>query len=162
MKVGTSLRSFLRNIYGYSFFNKFMLISPVYAVFMQDNGMSDMQLSFLFIFLSLATIGTQIPITWITNKLGQKNAMMLGQLLKGIGFTLWLIWPTFLGFTVGMLLWGMHSALYNTAFEGLIYDELRARHHNNIYARVLGTRFNVQATGAGLAAFGSLLMFFGV
>jgi hypothetical protein len=60
-----------------------------------------------------------------------------------------------------MLLWGMHSALYNTAFEGLIYDELRARHHNNIYARVLGTRFNVQATGAGLAAFGSLLMFLG-
>lgn len=161
MKTSPSLRSFLRNIYGYSFFNKLMLISPVYAVFMQDHGMSDMQLSVLFILLSVATVGTQLPVTWLTNKLGQKNAIQLGQLLKGAGFVLWLIWPTFWGFAVGMCLWGAMSAFYNTAFEGLIYDELRARHHNNIYARVLGTRYNVQAFGAGLAAFGSLLMFVG-
>ena len=161
MKTSPSLRSFLRNIYGYSFFNKLMVVSPVYAVFMQDHGMSDMQLSWLFILLSLATIGTQMPVTWLTNKLGQKNAIQLGQLLKGIGFVTWLIWPTFWGFALGMCLWGTMTAFYNTAFEGLLYDELRARHHNNIYARVLGIRFNVQATGAGLAAFGSLLMFVG-
>lgn len=156
-----SLRKFLHSIYGYSFFNKLMLISPVYAVFMQEHGMTDMQLSVLFILLSLATVGTQIPVTWLTNKLGQKNAILLGQLLKGFGFVLWLIWPTFWGFAIGMCLWGMMTAFFNTAFEGLVYDELRARHHNNIYARVLGTRYNVQAFGAGLAAFGSLLMFFG-
>ena len=161
MKTSPSLRSFLRNIYGFSFFNKLMLVSPVYAVFMQDHGMSDMQLSILLMFLSLATIGCQIPATWLTNKLGRKPAILFGQLLKGIGFVVWLIWPTFLGFALGMLLWGAMSACYNTAFEGMIYDELRARHHNHIYARVLGTRFNVQATGAGLAAAGSLLMVFG-
>ena len=161
MKTNASLRSFLRNIYGYAFFNKFMLISPVYAVFMQDHGMSDMQLSLLFIFLSVATIGTQIPATWLTNKLGRKNTVMFGQLLKSIGFVTWLVWPTFLGFALGMLLWGAMTACFNTAFEGMIYDELRARHHNHIYARVLGTRFNVQAAGAGLAACGSLLMFLG-
>ena len=161
MKTSPSLRSFLRNIYGYSFFNKLMLVSPVYAVFMQDHGMSDMQLSWLFILLSLATIGTQMPVMWLTNKLGQKNAIQLGQLLKGIGFVTWLIWPTFWGFALGMILWGTMTAFFNTAFEGMIYDELRARHHNNIYARVLGSRYNVQAAGAGLAAFGSLLMFAG-
>ena len=53
MKANPSLRSFLRSIYGYAFFNKLMLISPVYAVFMQDHGMSDMQLSVLFILPSL-------------------------------------------------------------------------------------------------------------
>ena len=161
MKTSPSLRSFLRNIYGYSFFNKLMLISPVYAVFMQDHGMSDMQLSVLFMLLSLATMGTQIPVTWLTNRLGQKNAVQLGQLLKGIGFVVWLIWPTFWGFALGMILWGAMTAFFDTAFEGMIYDELRARHHNNIYARVLGTRYNVQAAGAGFAAFGSLLMFVG-
>ena len=161
MKTNASLRSFLRNIYGYAFFNKFLLLSPVYAVFMQDHGMSDMQLSVLFILISVATIGTQIPIAWIVGKIGRKNTVILGQVLKGIGFTLWLVWPNFWGFAVGMLLWGTMSACYNTAFEGIIYDELRARHHHNIYARVLGTRFNVQALGAGLAATGSLLMFVG-
>ena len=161
MKKDKSLRKFLHGIYGYAFFNKFLLISPVYAVFMQGHGITEMQLSTLLIVFSVATIVTQVPATWLTNKVGHKNAIMFGQLLKGIGFTLFLVWPTFYGFFVGMFLWGTMSAFYGTAYEGLIYDGLRARHHNNIYARVLGMRYNAQAVGSAMAAFGSLLMFFG-
>ncbi|MBQ7128226.1 MAG: hypothetical protein IJO18_04565, partial [Alphaproteobacteria bacterium] len=95
MKKKTTLRRFLTNIYAYIFFNKLLLLSPVYAVFMQEHGMSDMQLSALFIILSVGTFMCQIPVTWITNKLGQKNAINLGQVLKAFAFALWLIWPTF-------------------------------------------------------------------
>ena len=97
MTKDKSLRRFLYGIYGYAFFNKFLLISPVYAIFMQNHGISEMQLSTLLIVFSLATIATQVPATWLTNKLGYKNAVMFGQLLKGIGFTLFLVWPTFAG-----------------------------------------------------------------
>lgn len=161
MKKKSELRKFLLNIYGYSFFNKLMLLSPVYAVFMQSHGMTDMQLSSLFIMLSAGTFLTQVPVTWITNRVGQKNAIMLGQVLKGIGFVLWLVWPTYWGFALGMLLWGMMTAFFNVAFEAMVYDELRARRHHDIYAKVLGIRYNVQAAGAALSAFGSLLMFCG-
>lgn len=161
MKKKSSLRRFLANIYGYIFFNKLLLLSPVYAVFMQEHGMSDMQLSALFIILSVGTFMTQIPVTWVTNKLGQKNAINLGQVLKGFAFALWLLWPTFMGFAVGMFLWGVQSAFFNVAFEGMLYDELRARRHHGIYTRVLGTRYNVSAVAAALSAFGSLLMFVG-
>ncbi len=161
MKKKSSLRRFLTNIYGYVFFNKLLLLSPVYAVFMQEHGMTDMQLASLFIILSVGTFMSQIPVTWMTNKLGQKNAINLGQLLKAIAFVVWLVWPTFSGFAIGMFLWGVQSAFFNVAFEGLLYDELRARHHHDIYARVLGTRYNVSAVAAALSAFGSLLMFVG-
>lgn len=161
MKTSKSLRYFVHGIYGYAFFNKLLLISPVYAIFMQNHGMSDMQLSVVLMMYSISTVVTQIPATLLTNRLGHKNALLLGQLLKGIGFTLWLVWPTFIGFAIGMFLWGVMSAFYGTAYESLIYDGLRARHHNHIYARVLGMRYNAQAVGAGLAAFGSLLMVFG-
>ena len=161
MKKKSSLRRFLTNIYGYVFFNKLLLLSPVYAVFMQEHGMTDMQLASLFIILSVGTFMSQIPVTWMTNKLGQKNAINLGQLLKAIAFVVWLVWPTFSGFAIGMFLWGVQSAFFNVAFEGLLYDELRARHHHGIYARVLGTRYNVSAVAAALSAFGSLLMFVG-
>jgi len=161
MTKDKSLRRFLYGIYGYAFFNKFLLISPVYAIFMQNHGISEMQLSTLLIVFSLATIATQVPATWLTNKLGYKNAVMFGQLLKGIGFTLFLVWPTFAGFLLGMFLWGTMSAFYGTAYEGLIYDGLRARHHNHIYSRVLGMRYNAQAVGSALAAFGSLVMLWG-
>ena len=161
MKKKSSLRRFLTNVYGYTFFNKLLLLSPVYAVFMQEHGMSDMALSSLFIILSVGTFITQIPVTWITNKLGLKNAINLGQILKAIAFALWLVWPTFFGFAIGMFLWGVQSAFFNVAFEGLLYDELRARRHHDIYARVLGMRYNVSAVAAALSAFGSLLMFVG-
>jgi len=156
-----NLNNLLWNIYGFSFFNKLLLLSPVYAIFMQDNGMSDMQLSVLFVILSMTTAWSQIPVVWVIKKLGQKNSILLGQLLKGIGFIVWLIWPTFFGFALGMFLWGIMSAFYNTAFEGFIYDELSARRQTKIYTRVLGFRYNVQSVGSALAACGSLLMFMG-
>ena len=123
--------------------------------------MSDMQLSSLFIILSVGTFMTQIPVTWMTNKLGQRYAMVFAQGLKAVAFILWLICPTYLGFALGMFLWGVQTAFWNVAFEGMLYDELRARRHHDIYARVLGARSNVVAAGGALSAFGSLLMFAG-
>ncbi len=161
MNKKSNLRRFLRNVYGYAFFNKLILLTPVYAVFMQENGLTDIQLSLMFVILSAGTFLTQIPVTWITNKLGAKPAIMLGQLLKAVAFVLWLVWPTFWGFAIGMFLWGMEWAFFNVSFEGMVYDELKARRHQKIYSRVLGVRYNVQAVGTALSAFGSLLMFVG-
>ena len=39
MNKNSALRRFLRNVYGYSFFNKLILLTPVYAVFMQKHGL---------------------------------------------------------------------------------------------------------------------------
>lgn len=39
MNKNSALRRFLRNVYGYSFFNKLILLTPVYAVFMQEHGL---------------------------------------------------------------------------------------------------------------------------
>ena len=161
MNKNSALRRFLRNVYGYSFFNKLILLTPVYAVFMQKHGLTDLQLSLMFVILSAGTFLMQIPVTWITNKLGAKPAIMLGQLLKAVAFVLWLVWPTFWGFAIGMFLWGVEWAFFNVSFEGMVYDELRARRHAAIYSRVLGVRYNVQAVGTALSAFGSLLMFAG-
>lgn len=161
MKKNSSLRRFLRNVYGYAFFNKLILLTPVYAVFMQENGMSGIQLALMFVILSAGTFLTQIPVTWITNKIGAKPAIILGQVLKAAAFVLWYFWPTFAGFAIGMFLWGMEWAFFNVAFEGMVYDELRARNHQRMYARVLGVRYNVQAIGTALSAFGSLMMLVG-
>ena len=128
---------------------------------MQENGLTDIQLSLMFIILSVGTFVTQIPVTWITNKLGTKRAILLGLLLKACAFMLWFLNPTFWGFAIGMFLWGTEVAFYNVAFESMLYDELRARRHQKIYAKVLGIRYNLQAIGTALSAFGSLLMFAG-
>lgn len=155
------VKRFLFGIYGFSFFNKMLLLSPVYAVFMQSKGMSDLQLSSLFMLLSVGIIASQIPVTWLANKIGHKYSIVLGQLLKAFAFILWVVFPCYIGFAVGMFLWGTQYAIYNVSFESIVYDELRARNYKNLYAKVLGVIYNIQAIAVALAASGSLLMFFG-
>lgn len=138
-----------------------MWLSPVYAVFMQDNGVSDIGISILLMMWSGAIILTQFPVTWFARKFGAKNTLFVGQMLKIMAFNLWIIWPCFTGFAIGMVLWGMHGAIYDTISEDILYDEVRARTHTNVYAKILGRRRNFASAGKALSAAGSLLMLFG-
>lgn len=159
--TGQSLKSFLFDIYTFAFLNRFLLLTPVYTIFMQENGMTGLQLSSLFIILSVSTFIMQIPSTWVANKIGNKRAVALGQILKVIGFLLWFAWPSYVVFAIGMWLWGIQVAFFNVSYEGMIYDELVARRKQDLYTKVLGMKSNVQSVGVALAAFGSLLLFFG-
>lgn len=161
MEGNSSLKQFLTNIYGYTFFNALMWLSPVYAVFMQSNGVSDIGISVLLMLWSGAIVVTQFPLTWFARKCGAKNVLFAGQVLKIIAFILWVIWPCFAGFAIGMILWGMHGAIYEAVSEDVLYDEVQARTHSNVYAKILGRRRNIASTAKALSAAGSLLMFFG-
>jgi len=156
-----SLKRFLRNIYGYGFFNKMTLLTPVYALFMQANGVTDAQLSGLMMLYPIAILLTQMPVTKITNRIGRKYAVVIGQMLKALAFVIWCVVPTLPGFAVGMFLWGMQFAFSEIAMDALIYDELDARHGRGAYTRVLGRYFVAKASGVAVSAFGSLAMVWG-
>ena len=72
----------LFSLYGFAFLNKFLLLTPVYAIFMQQNGLTDFQLSTMFIVSAIGTILGQAPIAFVTNHVGQRWAMIVGQFLK--------------------------------------------------------------------------------
>ena len=155
------MKRLLFSLYGFAFLNKFLLLTPVYAIFMQENGLTDLQLSTMFIFSSVATILGQMPITFITNRLGQRWAMILGQMLKVAAILLWLVMPTYTGFVVGMLLWGLQAGFRSVAFEGLVYDAVAASGYRRDYSRILGRKATYESIGTAMSAFGSLLMFLG-
>ena len=151
----------LASLYGLGFFNKFLLLTPVYAIFRQAKGLSDLQLSTMFIISALGTILGQAPITYITNRVGQRWSMIVGQILKIIAILLWLALPTYTGFVVGMFLWGVQAGFRSVAFEGLIYDSVSAYGKRREYSRILGRKSTYESAGTALSAFGSLLMFMG-
>ena len=155
------MKKLLFSLYGFAFFNKFLLLTPVYAIFMQENGLTDLQLSTMFIIASLGTILGQAPITYITNRIGQRWAMIVGQILKLGAVLMWLVWPIYLGFVVGMFLWGIQTGFRSVAFEGLVYDSVAAHGKKREYSRILGRKATYESIGAALSSFGSLLMFMG-
>lgn len=158
---GYKLKRLLFSLYGFAFFNKFLLLTPVYAIFMQQNGLSDLQLSTMFIVSAVGTITAQAPITYITKRVGQRWSMQIGQIMKAAAILLWLVVPNSLGFTVGMFLWGVQAGFRSVAFEGLVYDSVSAYGLKREYSRILGRKSTYESIGTALSAFGSLLMFMG-
>ncbi|MBR6597991.1 MAG: MFS transporter [Alphaproteobacteria bacterium] len=155
------MKRLLLSIYGFAFFNKFLLLTPVYAIFMQQNGVGDALLSAMFIISSAATILGQMPIAYITNRCGARNAMAFGQILKAVAVIMWLYISNTTGFVVGMVLWGIQTGFRNVAFEGMIYDEVAAAGRAKEYTRILGRKATFESIGVALSATGSLLMFLG-
>ena len=70
MPKGKILTRLLVSLYGFAFFNKFLLLTPVYSIFMLENGLTDFQLSTMFIVSAIGSIVAQMPIAFITNKIG--------------------------------------------------------------------------------------------
>lgn len=155
------MKRLLFSLYGFAFFNKFLLLTPVYAIFMQQNGLSDLQLSTMFIVSAIGTIAAQGPITYITNRVGQRWSMMVGQILKAAAILLWLVMPNYTGFVIGMFMWGIQAGFRSVAFEGLVYDSVSAYGKKREYSRILGRKSTYESIGTALSAFGSLLMFMG-
>ena len=151
----------LLSLYGFAFFNKFLLLTPVYAIFMQANGLTDFQLSTMFIVSAMGTILAQAPIAFITNRIGQRWSMIFGQFLKLIAILLWLFVPNYTGFSIGMILWGVLAGFRSVAFEGLVYDSVASFGKRREYSRILGRKATYESIGTALSAFGSLLMFKG-
>lgn len=155
------MRRLLLGIYGFAFFNKFLLLTPVYAVFMLQNGIGETLLSAMFFISAAATVLGQVPITYMTNRFGARFAMIFAQILKAVAVIMWLLMPGYFGFIFGMILWGVQSGFRNVAFEGLVYDRVSASHHTRDYTRILGRKATYESVGVALSAFGSLLMFMG-
>ena len=155
------MKRLLFSLYGFAFFNKFLLLTPVYAIFMQQNGLTDFQLSMMFIVSAIGTILAQVPVAYLTNHIGQRWSMIVGQSLKMFAILLWLVMPNYIGFVIGMLLWGAQAGFRSVAFEGLVYDAVSAAGAAKQYPRILGRKSTFESIAVALSACGSLLMFLG-
>jgi hypothetical protein len=78
----------------------------------------------------------------------------LSGVLRAIGFAVWTVWPTYTGFAIGFLLWGIRSALSSGAREALVYDELAAVGAGDRFVRTLGR----SGTVALLSMFGAMVL----
>ena len=156
-----NIKRFLLCIYGFAFFDTLTLILPVNNLFMAANGIGPMLISIIIIAWSVGAIIGTVPATRLACRMGIRNSLFLGQCLKAAAFVIFPLCPTFWGFTVAMIIWGMQSAIYNTVFESLMYDELVANNRGNMYTHILAQRRNFRTVGLLLSASGSFFMFLG-
>jgi MFS family permease len=119
----------------------------LYALMFADNGLSDAQISALFLIWSLVGLMAEVPTGAIGDRFSRRTALAMGGVLQGTGYALWMTIPDFNGAAAGFVLWGLGGALTSGSLEALLYDGLEAVGATAHYSRLLG-----RITAAGLFA----------
>nr|WP_232330278.1 MFS transporter [Nocardia fusca] len=80
----------------------------------------------------------EVPSGAWADTVSRRGLLILNGLLMSAGFVVWTVAPSYVGFALGFVLWGVAGSLRSGTFEALLYDELAARGAARAYARVIG------------------------
>lgn len=139
------------------FLDSFILIGPLYTVMMAAHGLRPAQLGVIMAAWSLTGLVLEVPCGVLADRMSRPLLLGLAQLVRCAGLAVWLAFPGFWGFLVGLMLWGMKSSTMNGAFEAVVYDELKLLGREHDYARIIGRTQSARFTGllaASVAAAG--------
>jgi MFS family permease len=149
----------IRNLfYTFAFFDEFILIYPLYAIMFADRGLSPAQISSLFIVWSLTAFLLEVPSGSVADKYSRKNVLFFATLIRAFGFLIWLLLPSYWGFLLGFVLWGISSAFTSGTLEALVYDELKRVGKTSAYTKVVGRIEALAISGTILGGFAAALL----
>ncbi|HEY3800533.1 MAG TPA: MFS transporter [Caulobacteraceae bacterium] len=152
------MTSFLARVYAFSFFDRFILIFPLYTVMFVDAGLSPAEITICLTAWSVTSFVLQVPSGVIADRWSRRHILAAAQAVRAVGFVIWLIDPHFWGYFAGLQLWGIKSAFTSGTYEALLYDELKARGQAQNYTRIFGRTRAVQSGGVLAAALGAAVV----
>ncbi|MEV0334769.1 MFS transporter [Nocardia sp. NPDC050717] len=113
-------------------------IYALYGVLFADHGLNTAQISLLLALWSVTAFVLEVPSGAWADTVSRRALLILSCLLQVACFVVWMLAPSFAGFGIGFVLWGIAGALASGTFEALIYDDLVARGEPSAYARIMG------------------------
>jgi len=146
------METFKKNYYNYSFFSNFVLERGVLiAFFITVCQFNLVEVGLLQSFYSFATAISEIPAGIIGDKVGRKNSLIIGNLLKLIGVGSFLIGGNFYFFSILMVLQGIGMAFVSGSDQALLFDNLKARKLEDQFIDISSTASSVIFLAAFLA-----------
>lgn len=113
-----------------------MPIYALYALFFDESGLSDAQISVLLAIWSATAVVFEVPSGAIADRFSRRNSLVAAGVLQALGHAAWVVFPSFWGFAAGFVLWGLGGTLTSGAFEALLYDGLAANGDEEQYGRL--------------------------
>jgi MFS family permease len=85
-------------LYGFSFFDQFMIVIAVLVPYLTTLGISMRQFMELQAVFALVIFCGEIPSGLLSDLWGRKKTLLLGSALKSVSFSLLPLWSTYEGF----------------------------------------------------------------
>lgn len=126
-----------RRLYALSFIDEFGPVYAVWTLWFNDHDVSTGQVSTAFLVWALIALVLEIPSGALADRVDRRRLLAGAFLIRAIGISLWLVWPTFEGLLIGAALWATHDALASGSWEAMIHDELTAIGEDARYGTVM-------------------------
>ncbi|OIJ23745.1 MFS transporter [Nocardioides luteus] len=110
----------------------------VYALLFAEHGLSAGQISSLFVIWSVTAFVAEVPSGAWADTVDRRHLLVASALIHAAAFAAWTWWPSYAGFALGFVLWGVSGALMSGTFEALVYDDLVVRGERGRYPRLIG------------------------
>jgi MFS family permease len=151
--LSSSMKTFLTKTKIFSFFNQLIFAYSIYSLMFVSNGLDIKQVGILLSTWSLTALILEVPLGFLADRYNRKHILALGILFKLIVFATWIIFPTFWGYLIGFVFWGISGALISGTFEAYIYDELVKYKQEKHYENILGKISSLKLLGVASALF---------
>ena len=146
-----NLKSNIWKIYGIQVLRWFMLIMPIFVLFLQENGLSIGQVLILQSFFSIFVVLMEIPSGYLADLWGRKNIIVLGCIAGFLGPVIYSMSYSFEAFLVAEFFLAIGWSFISGADSALLYDSLLASGSTDNYKKLEGRKGFFASGAEGLA-----------
>lgn len=103
-----------------------MLIMPVVALFYNENGLNELDIFLLQAIYSISVAILEIPSGYMADVVGRRTTIILGSILGTLGFVIYSVSDSFVGFLVAEIILGIGGSFISGADSAMLFDTLAA------------------------------------
>ncbi len=144
-------RNFFK-LYGYSFFQSFLIVIPVIVPFWQKKGLSLQEIFMLQGVFGFALILFDAPAGYLADLFGRKKTLVIGSIISALGFQILWFGQTFLDFVVYEIVVGIGLSLQSGCDIAILYHSIEKLNIAGSKAKFLGRRVFYLSIGEAIAS----------
>ncbi len=132
--------------------NSLNFVSPIFVLFLQDNGLSMTQVMILQAIYTAVIMLFTVPSGVLADKIGRKKVLVCSTLLYALGWFIYGSSYTFMGFLTAEIILAFSSAAMTSSSSPFFYDSLKEIKKEQQFKRLFGNVVSINNLVWGFAA----------
>ena len=117
----------------FSALRSFDALLPFYVLYTRQCGLTYFDIFITQVVFSIALLALDIPLGIYSDLYGRKKSLLLGGLSSCLGFSFFVLWPSFWGFFCGEIALALSFAAFSGADTALLYETTKRLHQEDSY-----------------------------
>jgi MFS family permease len=150
-------------MYFISGFSSILFVTPIIALFLQQNGLSITQIMLLQSIFAFVVVVLEIPSGFLADMIGRKKTIVLSSVFAFLGILMYSFSYNFTQFAIAEILLAFGTSFFSGADSALLYDTLQKVKKEDQFKKVEGkAKYYVMIADTIGAALGGLIASFGL